>query len=246
MENKITHTWIVGGTRGLGRAISHSFAEKGHHVLVIGKRPVEKAPKNVDSVVLDLKDTASIASSLAAWLQKTPRIDNLIFCQRYKGEGDAWADELAVSLTATHKIIELLTKEGASAPASIVVIGSVASQTVLEGQPAGYHVAKAGLDQLMRYYAVKLGPTGTRVNCVSAFTFVKEESKEFYSKNKPLHELYSKIVPLRRMASTDDIVPVVDFLCSSSAAYITGQTIAVDGGLSLPWQESIARKLTGL
>ncbi|HEX8096589.1 MAG TPA: SDR family oxidoreductase, partial [Pyrinomonadaceae bacterium] len=94
-----------------------------------------------------------------------------------------------------------------------------------------------------RYYAVKLGPRGVRVNCVSPGAVLKDESKDFYLKNERLYNLYRRITPLGRMATSEEIADVVTFLCGPKAAFITGQNIIVDGGLSLGWHESLARGL---
>ena len=115
-----------------------------------------------------------------------------------------------------------------------------------EGQALGYHVAKAGLNQMMRYYAVNLGRKGIRVNAVTPFTFLKEESRDFYMKNQALHDLYRKITPLGRMATAEDSARVIAFLCSPGAGFVNGQNIYVDGGLSLVWPETLARNLSGL
>ena len=106
-----------------------------------------------------------------------------------------------------------------------------------------YHVAKSGLIHMMRYYAVKLGPMGIRVNAVSFGAVVKQESKAFYARNAALKSLCRTITPLGRMGTAKDIVQVVDFLCSSKAAFVTGQNIVVDGGLSLQWPGSLAQKI---
>jgi NAD(P)-dependent dehydrogenase (short-subunit alcohol dehydrogenase family) len=75
---------------------------------------------------------------------------------------------------------------------------------------------------------------------------LKDESKEFYLNNKPLFELYEDIVPLKRMGTTEDSANVIRFLCSSQASFVTGQSILIDGGLSLQWPESMARGLKKL
>jgi NAD(P)-dependent dehydrogenase (short-subunit alcohol dehydrogenase family) len=72
------------------------------------------------------------------------------------------------------------------------------------------------------------------------------ENKEFYLKIEPLHELYRRIIPLDRMATSIDSAKAVVFLCSSQSSFINGQSIYVDGGLSLVWPESLARNLSSL
>ena len=96
---------------------------------------------------------------------------------------------------------------------------------------------------MMRYYALDLGPKHIRVNSIRPMTFLKEESKSFYLENKPLLELYDDIIPMGRMGTTEDSANVITFLCSSQASFVTGQDIAIDGGLSLHWPESLSRRL---
>src|SRR5690606_26429615 len=109
-----------------------------------------------------------------------------------------------------------------------------------------YHVGKAGMNQMMRYYAVNLGRKGIRVNGVTPFTFLKEESKEFYLKNDALQDLYRRITPMQRMGTAEDSARLIAFLCSPVSGFINGQNIYVDGGLSLVWPETLARKLVNI
>jgi NAD(P)-dependent dehydrogenase (short-subunit alcohol dehydrogenase family) len=99
---------------------------------------------------------------------------------------------------------------------------------------------------MMRFYAVNLGRKGIRVNAITPFTFLKEESRDFYLNNKPVMELYEKITPLGRMGTTEDSARAIAFLCSSQSGFINGQNIFVDGGLSLVWPETLARNLVGI
>lgn len=192
-------------------------------------------------------DPDRLRTALVEIVGKNGKLNNLIFCQRYRGDGDDWAGEIETTLTATKTIIDSLIAEfDASRECSIVVVGSMASEFIAAEQPLSYHVAKAGLTQIVRYYAAMLGPAGIRVNCVTPGAVLKEESKEFYLQHKALYELYQRITPLGRMATAQEIANVISFLCSAEASFITGQNVVVDGGLSLAWHESLSRRISAI
>jgi NAD(P)-dependent dehydrogenase (short-subunit alcohol dehydrogenase family) len=128
----------------------------------------------------------------------------------------------------------------------VVFVSSVFGERVGEGQPLSYHIAKASLNQMARFYAVNLGRKGIRANAVTPFTFLKEESRNFYLNNRELMDLYKDIIPLGRMGTTEDSGNLIAFLCSPQASFINGQNIYVDGGLSLVWPETLARRLKSL
>jgi NAD(P)-dependent dehydrogenase (short-subunit alcohol dehydrogenase family) len=219
----------------------------GHDVSVIARRPAEGQMPSVRYWEVDLLDHKRIHKVLRGIIRQNGRLNNLIFFQRFRDNGDDWRGELETSLTATKQIIEGLVNDfDNSDEKSIVIISSAASHFIAEEQPLSYHVAKAGLNQLVRYYAFMFGAKGIRVNSVSPAIILKEEAKEFYRKNKPLEDLYKRITPLGRMGTSEDVAGAVSFLCGSNAAFITGQNIIVDGGLSLQCQDGLARKLSSL
>jgi len=243
------HSLIIGGTRGIGRELARMFSEEQHKVSVIGKRAPsaeDAALKRVKYWAVDLADHAALDATLREIITDGGKINNLVFLQRFKGEGDKWVGEVETSLSATRKVIESLADQFTeSTDNSIVVVSSIADQFIAEGQPVGYHVSKAGLFQMVCFYAVTLGAKGIRVNCVSPGTVVKQENRDFYSKNADLQDLFKRTVPLGRMGTALESANVIAFLCSPKASFVTGQKIVVDGGVSLVSQESLARKLTG-
>lgn len=247
---KSKHIVIVGGTSGSGRVLVRRFSEKQNLVSLLGRHPSPEVQQHFSGVSfyqVDLSDINNILKVINQLVLDNGEITYLIFYQRFRGNGDNWEGELQISLTATKMIIETCTElfDG-SDENSIVVVSSLAGHLIHDEQPVSYHMAKAGLIQMVRYYAVMLGSRGIRVNCVSPSTVIKDETKQYYAEQEDLRKLYEKIIPLHRMGKAEDIADAIEFLCSDKASYITGQEIIVDGGLSLIGQSSLARHLGDL
>ena len=244
------HSVVVGGTRGLGREVVRIFSDQGHTVSVLGRRPPSDADRGLSRThywTADITDEGELLQAIAELRDKNGTLDHLVLLQRFKADGDQWAGEIATSLTATKTIIERLAGEfTAGQDGSIVLVSSVIGRFVADGQPVGYHVAKAALSQMARYYAVALGPLGIRVNCVTPSTLVKDENREYYSKNDGLQDVFRQTIPLGRMGTAVESANVVAFFCSAKASFVTGQEVIVDGGVSLLSQEALARKLRGV
>lgn len=226
----MSHALVAGGTRGIGRVIAQAFAKRGDMVTVVGRKEIERS-----------------FFWIADAVKTQGKLDSLIFCQRYRPSGivtdeDVFEGEVETSLELTRSVIqECATLGYFDNPCSIVIVSSVIAHTVANEQPVGYHVAKAALEGMARYYAVTLGKRGIRVNCVAPGVTLKPENAEYYSQHPEKVELFSRINPLGRMGTAQDVANVVTWLCSPGAAFVTGQTIVVDGGVSLVNQEALAR-----
>lgn len=244
------HSLVIGGTKGLGRVVARKLASRGDRVSILGRNEAPASDLesgDIQSFTADISDKEHLIPVLQDIIEKRGKINYCIFLQRYRGKNDDWEGEFNTTLTATRNTIEYLIPHfETEGDKGVVMVSSVFGKYVGQGQLASYHVMKAGLDQLMRYYAVYLGQKNIRSNAVSPFTFLKEESKAFYMQNEPLISLYNEIIPLKRMGTTEDSADTIEFLCSPRAAFLTGQNIAVDGGLSLVWPETLARNLKNL
>ena len=203
----MTRSLIIGATGGIGREVVATLAARGDTVVPMGRERTGQVP-----------DT----------------IDYLVFLQRSRESEDQWYHEFNISLTLTKSIVELMTNRFTGSDKAIVIVTSVNAHLVHPGLPIGYHMAKAALEQMARYWAVELGPKGIRVNCVAPGT-VHKGGPDW--PNRAFHE---RITPLRRMGYADEVASVIAFLASPMSSFVTGQTITVDGGVSLQWQESLA------
>ena len=245
----IAHRIVVGGTRGIGKCFARFSAERGIRVSILGRREVtgeEIGHPSICTFTCDITDAEATEKILDSGVIVDGSWTSLVFFQRYRGQGDAMQGEWAVSVEATARLIESFTQRASFFPGlqrSIVIVGSLASQMDCAEQPMGYHAGKAAQEQLVRNYAVRLGPRNIRVNMVTPAIVLKDESAEYYLGHEALQEMYKTVVPLQRMGTALEIAQVVDFLCSDAASYITGQNVIVDGGLSVQMQEGLARKI---
>ena len=238
------HILVVGGTKGIGRAVARTLTRDGARVSVLGRsRPQGDVPDRASTV--DVCDTVALSLTLADVVAVNGPVSGIVLLQRYRGGDDSWTGEIATTLTATRAVIEWAADalQDLGAGRSIVVVSSIASHYVASEQPVSYHVGKAALSHMVRYYAVALGSRGLRVNGICPGTTVKEESKAYYAAHPEIEALYREIVPLRRMGTSDDVAELAAFLLSERSSFLTGQNIVLDGGVSLHSHESLSRSL---
>jgi len=228
---------VIGGTKGIGSTIASVLQDRGDQIYTLSRRRNE----NKNHISVDLgskKDLKKIAGKL-----ENIFIDNLIFCHRYRGNDRKM--EYEITINSVCEIIEILEGKFTKS-ASIILINSNASKFIYDEQPVEYHAARSALNGLTKYFAVRLGDQGIRCNCILLGTVIKEENKHFFTSDNPVTKLIKEITPLKKMGEAIDIAHLVEFLCSDKASFITGESICVDGGLSVVGQESIARRLKGL
>ncbi len=226
---------IVGGSKGLGKAIYLNFKKQNKNVLVIS-RSINNLK---DHIYLDLKDKSSFSETLKQKINKNYKVRSIIFCQRYRGD-DVYG-HFEVGLFSATRLINAIEKK-LTKKSSIIFINSIASKFIGSEQGLGYHLSKAALENLVKYYSVKFGKKNIRFNSISPGVIIKPESKEFFKKSKKYKIMAKEIIPLKRLCKTDDILNLCNFLCSDKSSYITGQNIFLDGGLSILDQETVARK----
>lgn len=238
------HALLLGATRGLGRTTARLFASDGHAVSVIARRRPESGQANETGPIrvwsADLGDAAALERSLVEIHRERGAVQSVVFFPRYRGDGDSWRGEFETILDGAKRVVESLVSNHGFRNGSVVFVSSVNARLISPRLGLGYHVAKAALNQMVRYYAVALGPLGIRINSVSPGTFLKDETRAALLADGKLERLSREIVPLGRVGTAEEVASVIRFLTGPGASFVTGQDLVVDGGLSLRFQEALA------
>lgn len=248
---------VTGGARGIGKKIAKGFATEGSNVIICdisegqGKSTYGEFAKeglSVKFLHIDLSKKGAPQEMIRQVVKDFGKLDVLVNNARsgkrvgfWEETDDTWNMGIAVTLKAaffaSQEAIRAMSQKGEG---SIVNIGSVASFLVCHESPV-YHVAKAGLMHLTRYLAVHGGTYGVRVNAVLPGFIVQDEYVERYERDD--NEQYRKTAefchPLGNIGKSNDIANFVLFICSPEASFITGQCIALDGGLTIQEQSSL-------
>ncbi|HUQ43820.1 MAG TPA: 3-oxoacyl-[acyl-carrier-protein] reductase [Candidatus Limnocylindria bacterium] len=236
---------VTGGSRGIGRAIALRLAAQGADV-AFSYRGNEAAAKETAAalealgrralpVQADVSDPASADALIKAALEAFGRIDILVNNAGVTRDDlimrmslDDWRTVLETNLFGAFYAIKAVTRPMLKAKGGrIINITSVSGQAGQTGQ-ANYSAAKAGLIGLTKATARELASRGITCNAVAP-GFVLTELTQDLSQN--LQDQITAATPLGRFGTTDEIANAVAFLASDEAAYITGQILAVDGGL---------------
>jgi NAD(P)-dependent dehydrogenase (short-subunit alcohol dehydrogenase family) len=221
---------VTGGARGIGAAIAGRFASDGARVVVADLEQPPDADPRIRYETADVSVAEDVESLFARMGSDYGRLDVLVnnagiwFRRPFKEiTVDEWDRVLAVNLGSvflcTRAALPLLE---AAEGGVIVNIGSQAGVTVTRGQGAHYHASKAAISHLTKALAVEFGPIGIRVNCLAPGVTFPDPS---FLPSQILDQ-----IPLGRGGVPDDLAGACVFLASPDAAYITGQTLLVNGG----------------
>lgn len=233
---------VTGASRGIGRAIAQRFADEG--CFVIGTATSEKGAEAIAEYlsesggigrVLDVCDEAAI-DQLFEEIDSTYGGINILInnagitkdglLMRMKDED--WASVIDTNLSAIYRMSKRAIKAMMKARyGRIINITSVVGQMGNAGQ-ANYAASKAGVEGFTRALAREIGSRGVTVNCVAP-GFVETDMTE--ELDERLITSMLDAVPLGRMAQPEEIAAAVTFLASDEASYITGEVLAVNGGM---------------
>ena len=235
---------VTGGAHGIGRACAIRLAAEGALVAVAdldqaAARAVrDQLPDTVHphlALPMDVTDTSSVEEAISQAARELGQIDVLVNVAggdtehgRFEDTGDeVWTRMLELNLLSVVRCCRAAIphlRRGTRGPA-IVSVSSVNAFTALGSEP--YSSAKAGITSLTTNLAASLAPDGIRVNAVAPGTIrtrVWDGQEGGADRLRPLY-------PLGRVGEPEDIAGAVAFLASNDAAWITGQTLPVEGGL---------------
>jgi enoyl-[acyl-carrier protein] reductase III len=241
---------VTGGSRGIGRACALRLAARGADVAfsyVEHRDAAEDTASEIRSLgrrALILQGDAADADANAALVRATiAELGSIryLVCNAANGTfgtTDELTPETWDHTMATHARALLVLAQGAGASmresggGSIVAISSLGARRVYEAY-AAFGTAKAAIEALVRYLAVELGPHGINVNCVAGGVVVTDLFKAIPGW-EAIAAASADRSPLRTVLDPDDVGAAVAFLLSPEAGRITGQTLVVDAGFTLP------------
>ena len=235
---------VTGASRGIGQSISMILAQNGAHVVCVSRNindvqsvadKITHQKFNASAASCDISDSNNVTELVKDIIEKHGRIDILInnagitrdnLLMRMS-END-WNEVVNVNLKAAFTAIKAASRSMIKQRSGrIINISSVVGLMGNAGQ-ANYAASKAGLIGLTKSVAREFASRGITANCIAP-GYVETEMT-----NKLTDEVKSSLneqIPLGRIGNVEDIAYAVAFLASDEASYITGQTLAVDGGI---------------
>jgi NAD(P)-dependent dehydrogenase (short-subunit alcohol dehydrogenase family) len=226
---------VTGGTSGIGAGIAAAFSAAGADVTITGTRPraadYSDLPHGAGYLQLRLDE----AEDIRALAENFTRLDILVNNAGGVQMPEDFAHAVQINLTAVQQLSAALHAALAASVfpggASIVNLGSMMSLFGSAYFP-GYSAAKGGLLLLTKSLAIQWAADGIRVNAIAAGSIVTPMTQRF-ADDPDTHAAVCRRTPLGRWGEPEDIAGSVLLLCSPAANFITGQTLAVDGGYSI-------------
>jgi 3-oxoacyl-[acyl-carrier protein] reductase len=234
---------VTGASRGIGRGVAVLLASRGACVVATARGEnaadtvsrIQGAGHRAEVASLEVTDAASIDALIAGVLERHGRIDVLVnnagitrdqLMLRMKR--DDWDHVIATNLTASFALSQAAIKPMLKQRSGrIINISSVVGQTGNAGQ-ANYAASKAGLIGFSKALARELASRNITVNVVAPGLIETDMTKAITDK---AHGDWTTQIPLGRLGTTADVAAAVCFLASDEASYITGQVLAVNGGM---------------
>ena len=240
---------VTGGGRGLGLAMARALAECGASIGLLDILPDVSETAEVlardtgvatAGVVADVRNAAAVESAVDALQQQLGTADILITSAGITMWGEStevtpedWQRVLDINLNGTFFAAQSFSRRllQENRPGSIIFISSMSGRIVNVPQfQASYNSSKAAVSMLAKSLAVEWAPSGIRVNALEPGYTLSDMTAQFMDANPDLAAQWTAMIPMQRMGEPSDLVGAVTYLASSESAYLTGQSIVIDGG----------------
>jgi gluconate 5-dehydrogenase len=233
---------VSGASRGIGRGLAEGFARGGATVVITGreKETLEKTAQEIGAhaLVCDVADAKAIDRLVPAVYDKFGRIDTLLNVagvnRRMKAEKLTEADwDFIVDINLKGPFLLALAvgkRQLEAKKGNQINVTSLNNDRPLRGVMP-YAVSKKGLEQMTRALAMEWGPRGIRVNAIAPGFILTDLTHKLWA--QPVMQDWAMAnTPLKRLGQPADLVGAALFLASEASAFMTGQTLYVDGGCS--------------
>jgi NAD(P)-dependent dehydrogenase (short-subunit alcohol dehydrogenase family) len=230
---------ITGAARGIGLATAKVFATEGWDIALLDRDEEElnKAAVSLPNalpVTVDISDETQVADAVRGIIARFGRIDALVnnagvaaFTNVETTDFATWREVMATNLDGAFLCTQAALPALKETAGSIVNIGSISGLRASTLRLA-YGTSKAAIIHMTKQLAAELGEFGIRANCVCPGPVKTKLAMAVHSPE--IIEAYHDAMPLNRYGTEDEIAEVIHFLCSDKASFVTGQTIAADGG----------------
>jgi 3-oxoacyl-[acyl-carrier protein] reductase len=241
---------VTGAAGGIGAATARRLADEGATVVVLDRdlesatavaEAIAEGGGTASAVAADVSKKDAVDAAVAEVVERHERIDVLVNNAGitrddllFRMSEDDWDVVLDVNLKSVFLCTQAVQRHMVQAKSGAVVSLSSRSARGNRGQ-ANYAAAKAGIQGLTATMALELGPFGIRVNAVApgyiATDMTRATARRQGLDPEELERTTAERTPLRRVGAPEDVASVVAFLASDDARHVTGQTVAIDGGL---------------
>ncbi len=250
MQNKVA--LITGGSSGIGRAAALLFVKEGAKVIIAARRAaqgnqlledIEQLGGEASFIQTDVSKSSEIEALIQQTVERYGRLDYAFNNAGTEGvfapitelnEAD-WEQTITTNLKAVwlclkYEIAQMLEQKSGGAivnTSSWLAKGGSVGSTI-------YSASKAGIDGMVRPAALEYAGQGIRINNINPGIIDTEMFRRFFSPEDEAAKPFLDHIPAQRFGTPEEVAKVAVWLCSDAASYVTGQTISVDAGYTIP------------